>query len=81
MPPVDISISIKCAIRIIIRAGKNKILNRNNPNDLKTIRNMILCDSEDDEDIVLDENDTDEEEHILKRQDMSQTECSKQNRR
>ncbi|GFT84138.1 hypothetical protein NPIL_669671 [Nephila pilipes] len=40
------------------------------PKDLETIRNMLLCDSDDEEDIVLDESDTDEEEYILERKDV-----------
>ncbi|GFU42525.1 hypothetical protein NPIL_195571, partial [Nephila pilipes] len=46
---------------------KNKIFNMKNPIDLETIRNMLLCDSDEDEDIVLDESDTDEVEHISER--------------
>ncbi|GFT43105.1 hypothetical protein NPIL_699431 [Nephila pilipes] len=38
-----------------------------NPNDLEIIRNILLRDSDDDEDIVLDESDTDGEEHVSER--------------
>ncbi|GFT62021.1 hypothetical protein NPIL_326971 [Nephila pilipes] len=40
----------------------------------ETKRNMLLCDSDDDEDIVLDESDTDDEEHISEREDVSESE-------
>ncbi|GFU49603.1 hypothetical protein NPIL_225241 [Nephila pilipes] len=35
---------------------------------------MLLCDSDDYEDIVLDESETDEEEHISEREDDSESE-------
>lgn len=39
-------------------AGRKKVLNMNDPNDLETIKNLLLYESNDDEDIVLDESDT-----------------------
>ncbi|GFU35159.1 hypothetical protein NPIL_375171 [Nephila pilipes] len=46
--------------------GKNKILNMKNPKDLETTKNMLLCVSDEEEDIILDE-----EERICKREDYS----------
>ncbi|GFU42775.1 hypothetical protein NPIL_472191 [Nephila pilipes] len=54
--------------------GKNKIFSTRNPIDLETISNMLLCDSDEEEDIVLDESDTDEEEHISEREEDSEPE-------
>ncbi|GFT56356.1 hypothetical protein NPIL_164261 [Nephila pilipes] len=54
--------------------GKNKIFNMKNPNDFETIRNMLSCDSDDDDDIVLDEIDIEEEEHISEREEDSESE-------
>ncbi|GFT22014.1 hypothetical protein NPIL_71681 [Nephila pilipes] len=51
-----------------VMAVKNKILNMKNPKNLETIRNMFLCGSEDDEAVVLDESETEEEEHISGRE-------------
>ncbi|GFT53755.1 hypothetical protein NPIL_98531 [Nephila pilipes] len=48
---------------------KNKIFNMKNPNNLEILRNFLLCDINDDEDIVLDESDAYEEEHISERED------------
>ncbi|GFT58491.1 hypothetical protein NPIL_266221, partial [Nephila pilipes] len=55
---------------------KNEIFNVKDHNDVDTIKNMFLCDSDDDEDIALDESDTNEEEHILEREDDSESELS-----
>ncbi|GFS71353.1 hypothetical protein NPIL_127031 [Nephila pilipes] len=55
-------------------AGENKIFNMKNPIDLDIIRNMLLCDNNEEEDIVLDESDTDEEENISEREDDSESE-------
>ncbi|GFS75852.1 hypothetical protein NPIL_594451 [Nephila pilipes] len=60
--------------RIPIMAGKNEIFNMKDYNDHETIKNMFLCDSEDDEDIGLDESDTDENEHISEREENSESE-------
>ena len=47
------------------------------PNDPQTIKKLVLCDSDDDEDIVLDESDTDEKEHISKsKSDYDLEKCS-----
>ncbi|GFT75491.1 hypothetical protein NPIL_274771 [Nephila pilipes] len=56
------------------KAGKNKIFIKKDPNGIETIRNILLCHSDEQEDIVLDENDTDEEEHISGREDDSESE-------
>ena len=48
------------------------------PNDLETIRKLLLCDSDDDDDIALDldESDTEEEEHVSERETDSESEVS-----
>ncbi|GFT68949.1 hypothetical protein NPIL_677471 [Nephila pilipes] len=44
--------------------SKNKVFNVKNPNDLETRRNKLFCANDDSEAIVLDESNTDKEEHI-----------------
>ncbi|GFS77662.1 hypothetical protein NPIL_501571 [Nephila pilipes] len=56
-----------------VMADKKKF-NKRDPKDLETIINIFLCESDDDEAIVLDESDTDEEEHISIREDDLETE-------
>lgn len=51
----------------------------NNPNDLETMRNVLLCDNDDDEDILLDVSETDEEEHVSGREGDSGSEMSAAN--
>ncbi|GFU45932.1 hypothetical protein NPIL_217511 [Nephila pilipes] len=53
-----------------IMADKNKIFIMKDSNDLETKGNMVLCNSDDVEDIVLGKSDTDEEEHISERDDL-----------
>lgn len=52
------------------------MLNMNDPNDLETIRKLLLSESDDEEDVVIDESDTDEEEHISERENDSESEMS-----
>jgi hypothetical protein len=53
------------------------MFNMNNPNDFEAIGNMLLCDSDDyEEDIVLSESDTDEEEHVSEREGDSESKLS-----
>ncbi|GFS54619.1 hypothetical protein NPIL_323381 [Nephila pilipes] len=58
----------------VFMEGKNKIFNMKNPNDLETITNIHSYDSDDDEDIALDESDTDDKEHISEREGDSESE-------
>ncbi|GFT62017.1 hypothetical protein NPIL_326951 [Nephila pilipes] len=54
--------------------GKSKPFNMKNPHDLLTIRNILSCNIDDEEDVVLDEGDTEEEEDISEREDDSESE-------
>ncbi|GFU47410.1 hypothetical protein NPIL_82521 [Nephila pilipes] len=57
-------------------AGRNKTFNMKDPNDLETKINMLLCDSDDEEDILSNESDRDEEEHFSEREVDSESEMS-----
>ncbi|GFT65626.1 hypothetical protein NPIL_149421 [Nephila pilipes] len=57
----------------LVMAGKDKIFNMKDPNDFETIRNILLCDSDDDN-IVLDESDTDEKKSTFQKEKMLESE-------
>ncbi|GFT85139.1 hypothetical protein NPIL_240511 [Nephila pilipes] len=62
----------------LVTAIKNKIFNVKIHNDLETITNMLLSDSNNYENIVLEEIDKEEEEHISEREDDSESELQQQ---
>ncbi|GFT73017.1 hypothetical protein NPIL_466601 [Nephila pilipes] len=47
--------------------GNHKAFNIKDPNDLETMKNMFLCDSDEYEDMGLDESDIDEEKPLYSR--------------